>query len=43
MTPEQYKTKIFALIDKMQETDSQAERTPIADELKELIEALLPV
>lgn len=42
MTPAEYKARLFSLIDKIKQELQPHEREAIAQEIKEMIEALLP-
>lgn len=42
MTPTEYKTRLFSLLDKLKQEILQYEREAITEEIKEMIEALLP-
>lgn len=43
MTPAQYKARLFALLEQLKQHDIPAhEREAIAEEIKEMIEALIP-
>jgi len=42
MTPSEYKTLLFKLLEKLKQELPPHEREAIAEEIKEMIEALLP-
>ena len=42
MTPSEYKTRLFSLLDQLKQELTPHEREAIAQEIKEMIEALLP-
>ena len=42
MTPKKYKTRLFSLLDKLEQDLPAHERKAIADEIRGMIDALIP-
>ncbi len=42
MTPAEYKTRLFSLLDQLKQELQPHEREAITEEIKEIIEALIP-